>query len=72
METIQEIILLFLIIIPIGAAGRITLCCIYAAMAEDSTPYKKRAKNTAIFAVLAECVAGFLEVIALYFGGVIF
>lgn len=72
METIQEFIRFFLIIIPLGAAARITACCVYAAMAEDTTPYKKRAKNTAIFAVLAECVAGFLEVIALYFGGVIF
>ena len=72
MDTIQELITLFLIIIPIGAAARITLCCIYASMAEDPSTYKKRAKNALIFAILAECATGALNLVARYFGGVIF
>lgn len=72
MQTIQDIISLFLVIIPIGAAARITLCCIYAAMTEDPAFYKKRAKNALIFAILAECAAGILNIVARYFGGIIF
>ena len=72
METIQDLISFFLVIIPIGAAARITLCCIYAAMSEDPSTYKKRAKNALIFAILAECSTCILNIVARYFGGVIF
>ena len=72
MDTIQGIIRLLQILIPAGGAVRILLCLSYMAMEEDPRPYRKRIRNVLIFVVLSECTAGILQLIASYFGGVMY
>ena len=72
METIQELMILLLILIPTAGAVRIILCGIYMAAAEDTASYKKRIRNTLVFIVLAETVTGVIAMIANYFGDIIY
>ena len=72
METIQELMILLLILIPTAGAVRIILCGIYMATAEDTASYKKRIRNTLVFIVLAETVTGVMTLVANYFGDVIY
>ena len=69
MTTIKGFTTLMLILVPIGATVRITLCLIYAAAAEDPASYKKKAINALVYAILAETVTGIIRVVTLYFGG---
>lgn len=69
METIQGLMTLLLILVPVGAGIRIALCFNYASLEEDSGPYKKKARNALIFAVLAELVVGIIDLVVSYFGG---
>lgn len=71
MDFIQELIVFFLIIIPIGAGMRIAACFNYMQMDEDPTPYKKRIRNVLIFLVLAESISGTLYAVLGYFGGTV-
>ena len=67
MKEINGLITLLLIIIPIGAAMRITACCICMANTEDQSSYKHRIKNVLIFVVFAESISGILHAILSYY-----
>lgn len=69
METIQGFISFLLLLVPVGTTVRIVLCLIYATAEEDPAPYRKKARNALIYAVLAESIAGILKLAAGYFGG---
>ncbi len=69
MTTIRGLTTLMLILVPIGATVRITLCLIYASTAEDPSHYKRKAFNALVYAVLAETITGMIRVVTLYFGG---
>ena len=71
MDTIQDLIVFFLIIIPVGAGMRIAACLNYMQMDEDSTPYKKRIRNVLIFLVLAESISSTLYAVLSYYGGTV-
>jgi hypothetical protein len=68
MDDVQQIIILLQILIGIGAAGRITFCCIQKAMnADGQEGYNKRIKNAAIFAVVAELITTIISLAKSYF-----
>ena len=72
METIEEFINFFLILVPLGAAVRVASCAVYAATNSDEAEhYKKKAKNALIYMVLAESVAGILRLVVGYLGGAV-
>lgn len=68
MDTINDAITFFLIIIPIGAAARIGYCLIArAANPDDSDSYKVRIRNVLFFCVAAECIVGLIDLFKSYF-----
>jgi len=71
MDTIQDLIVFFLIIIPIGAGMRIAACLSYMQMDEDRATYKKRIRNVLIFLVLAESISGTFYAVLGYYGGTV-
>jgi hypothetical protein len=56
-DLVKEMADSFVILIRVGAVFRLIYCFILmGASEEESAMYKKRAKNTVIFYVLAECI----------------
>jgi hypothetical protein len=56
MDLIDEISKAIIMLIRVGCVARFIYCMIrLSAAEEEATQYKKRAKNTVIFYILAEC-----------------
>ncbi len=67
MTELQELIRWLLVILPLGVAARIIYClCCIPTDSENETTNKRRIRNTLIFFVLAETIAGLLSIIADY------
>lgn len=67
MAELQELIRWLLVILPLGVAARIIYClCCIPTDSENEATNKRRIRNTLIFFVLAETIAGLLSIIANY------
>ena len=68
MDLVKEMADAFIILIRVGAVLRVIYCLIrMGASDEESSMYKKRAKNTAIFYIIAECIWQIKELIMNYY-----
>jgi len=68
MITIDDISTAVIALIRLGAVFRFIYCMIRLQSAEDEAPqFKKRAKNTVIFYIIAECVWQLKEIIFFYY-----
>ena len=57
MVTMDDILIAIISLIRIGAVARFIYCMVrLSAAEEEATQYKKRAKNTVIFYVIAESI----------------
>lgn len=69
MDELNSILNFLLYLIPIGAGARIGYCFLMISVnEEDSKTLKIRARNAAVFAVIAECTVPFVKLIFSYFG----
>lgn len=69
MELIKEMADAFVMLIRVGAGLRVVYCFIRMGASEDeSSMYKKRAKNTLIFYILAESIWQIKELVLGYYG----
>lgn len=68
MDLVKEMADAFMMLIRVGAVFRVVYCLVrMGASEEDSGMYKKRAKNTVIFYVIAECIWQIKEIALEYF-----
>lgn len=68
MELVKEMADAFIILIRVGAVFRVVYCFIRMGVSEDeSAMYKKRAKNTLMFYILAESIWQIKEIILGYY-----
>ncbi|MFQ9979659.1 MULTISPECIES: hypothetical protein [Clostridium] len=68
MDLVKEMADAFMVLIRAGAVLRVIYCIIrMGASEEESSMYKKRAKNTAIFYIIAECIWQIKELIMNYY-----
>lgn len=68
MDLVKEMADAFMILIRVGSGFRIVYCFIrMGASEEESTMYKKRAKNTLIFYILAESIWQIKNIILQYY-----
>ncbi|MBC2579397.1 mercury transporter [Clostridium sp. DJ247] len=68
MELVKEMADAFVMLIRVGAGLRVIYCFIRMGASEDeSVMYKKRAKNTVVFYVLAECIWQIKELVLVYY-----
>lgn len=68
MDLVKQMADAFMILIRAGAVFRVIYCFIrMGASEEEGAMYKKRAKNTAIFYVLAECIWQIKDIILAYY-----
>lgn len=68
MDLVKEMADAFLSLIRVGAVLRIIYCLIrMGASEEESGRYKKRAKNTVIFYIIAECIWQMKELVLAYY-----
>ena len=59
----------FVMLIRAGAVFRVVYCLIRVGMNEDeSAMYRKRARNTVVFYVIAECIWQIKELVLGYYG----
>lgn len=66
--TINSLITVLLVIIPIGAAARLIYCALKAAASEEEAPVmKKRAKNIIVFTIIAETAMGIVATVIRYY-----
>lgn len=70
MDTINDIITFLLVLIPIGAGGRVIYCLMaMSADTDEEKSYKIRIRNVLIFTAFAECVTGLVKgALPYYFG----
>lgn len=69
MITLDDISMAVIGIIRLGAVFRFIYCMVRLQGAEDEqAQFQKRAKNTVIFYVLAECIWQIKEIIFFYYG----
>ena len=69
MATIDEISKAIIILVRLGAVLRFIFCMVRLMGAEDeATTYKKRARNTVIFYILAECIWQIKDIVLYYYG----
>lgn len=69
MITLDDISMAVIAIIRLGAVFRFIYCMVRLQGAEEEqTQFKKRAKNTVLFYVLAECIWQIKELIFYYYG----
>lgn len=69
MITIDDISLAVIAVIRLGAVFRFIYCMIRLQGAEEEqAQFKKRAKNTVLFYVIAECIWQIKELIFYYYG----
>ncbi|MCY6356213.1 mercury transporter [Clostridium sp. ZS2-4] len=68
MELVKEMADAFTMLIRVGAVLRVVYCFIRMGASEDEgAMFKKRAKNTMMFYVLAECIWKIKEVVMVYY-----
>jgi len=68
MITIDDISTAVITLLRLGAVFRFIYCMIRLQSAEDeAAQFKKRAKNTVIFYIIAECVWQLKEIIFYYY-----
>ena len=68
MITIDDISMAVIAVIRLGAVFRFIYCMIRLQGAEEEqTQFKKRAKNTVLFYVIAECIWQIKELIFYYY-----
>lgn len=69
MITLDDISTVVISIIRLGAVFRFIYCMIRLQGAEEEqAQYKKRAKNTVLFYVIAECIWQIKDIIFYYYG----
>ena len=68
MITLDDISMAVIAIIRLGAVFRFVYCMVRLQGAEEEqTQFKKRAKNTVLFYVLAECIWQIKELVFYYY-----
>lgn len=68
MDLVKEMADAFVILIRVGAVFRVVYCFIrMGASEEESSMFKKRAKNAVIFYILAECIWQIKELVLVYY-----
>ena len=68
MVTMDDISIAIISLIRIGAVARFIYCMVrLSAAEEEATQYKKRAKNTVIFYVIAESIWQIKELVLYYY-----
>jgi len=68
MDLIDEISKAIIMLIRVGCVARFIYCMLrLSAAEEEATQYKKRAKNTVIFYILAESVWQIKDLILYYY-----
>lgn len=66
--TLRSLLTTVLVIIPPSAAIRVIICLLQANTDPEQAPiYHRRAKNAIIFAIIAECAVGILNLAYAYF-----
>jgi len=66
--TMDDISKAIIILVRLGAVARFIYCMIRLSGAEEEqTQYKKRAKNTVIFYMLAECIWQIKDLVLYYY-----
>lgn len=66
--TIDDLSNAVILLVRAGAVFRLVYCFIRLISAEEeATQYKKRAKNTVIFYVLAECIWQIKDIVLYYY-----
>lgn len=70
MDTLNEIITLLRVgIIPLGVLFRVVFCLTKMIYDEDAqASYKKKIKNTIVFAIISELIFVILDIIQNYYG----
>ena len=69
MITLDDISMAVIVLIRAGAVFRFIYCMVRLQGAEDEqAQYKKRAKNTVMFYVMAECIWQIKEIVFYYYG----
>jgi len=67
--TLDDISTAVIVLIRAGAVFRFIYCMVRLQGAEEEqTQYKKRAKNTVLFYVLAECIWQIKDIVFYYYG----
>lgn len=68
METLEQLTLALLIVIPCGAVARIGYCALKMGTDdEERGKMKKRIKNILVFLVIAVCLASLISIFTIYF-----
>ncbi|MFQ9978069.1 mercury transporter [Clostridium cadaveris] len=68
MDLVKEMVDAFMILIRVGAGFRIIYCFVrMGASEEEGAMYKKRAKNTIFFYIIAECIWQLKELVLDYY-----
>ena len=68
MVTMDDISIAIISLIRIGAVARFIYCMVrLSAVEEEATQYKKRAKNTVIFYVIAESIWQIKDLVLYYY-----
>jgi len=68
MVTVKDVADAVMLIIRLGAVARLLYCFIrLGAAEEETTQYKKRAKNTLIFYIIAESIWAIKDIILWYY-----
>ena len=69
MITLDDISMAVIVLIRAGAVFRFIYCMVRLQGAEEEqAQYKKRAKNTVLFYVMAECIWQIKEIVFYYYG----
>ena len=69
MVTLDDISIAIIALIRVGAIFRIVYCMVrLGATDEEQAQYKKRAKNTVIFYILAESIWQIKDIVMYYYG----
>lgn len=68
MNLVDEISRAVILLIRVGCVARFVYCMIrLSAAEEEATQYKKRAKNTVVFYIIAECIWQIKDLILYYY-----
>ena len=66
--TIDDLSNAIILLVRVGAVFRLVYCFIRLISAEEeATQYKKRAKNTVIFYIIAECIWQIKDIVLYYY-----
>ncbi len=69
MDLLKQMADAFVMLIRTGAVFRVVYCLVRMGMnEEESAMYKKRARNTVMFYVIAECIWQIKEMVLEYYG----